>query len=471
MQRKSTIKRGSVSENEAIITDLSNSTDLSDQFLRIRELLNDENFSEAKELLISIHPADLADFIDSSSLEMSAIIFELLENEIKPETIAELSPKSIQISAKIYSDDHLADLLKELSSDEALDYIIEIDESRKEGILSRIPKDKRNEILDSYNYPEETAGRVMSRKFVKFSEFWSVGQAIDSIRGSDQQFNEDFHAAVIVNTKNKPVGTINLYTLLKYPRNTSLKEIMNYEFKLVSPETELEDISYYFKQYALSVMPVVSKTGKIVGTLSIDNMVYIIDEQAEDAFLNLGGVFETDLYSTFTTAAKHRFPWLFINLIAAYLTSLIINNFGDIIVKMVALASLMPVVASLGGNAATQTMAVTLIAITNKEIDKMNSFRIIFKEFLTCAFNGAVFSLIGGLVVVGIFEDILLAKVFSLAVFINFILAGILGSSIPIFLNKMNLDPAVSSGVILCAFTDSLGFLTFLGLAKYIINF
>lgn len=460
-----------MSENQNTVSDISSQESLPAQFALIKELFSEGNFDEARNLLSNLHSADLADLIDNSSTDQATKIFELIEDEIEPETLVELTPRSKSLVLDIYNNDIIAGLLKKLSSEDALDFISNISEERKDEILVRLPKDKRNEIIDSFNYSEGTAGRVMTRNFVKFYEHWSVGQAIDSIRSLTEDTNSDSHAAVIIDSKNKPVGTITLFELLKHKRNDPINTIMNVDTKLVSPETELYDLSYFFKQYALTVIPVVSKSGKVVGTVSIDNMVYIIDEQAEDAFLNLGGVYETDLYDNFTTAARHRFPWLFINLIAAYITSLIINNFGDIIIQMVTLASLMPVVASMGGNAATQTMAVTLIAITNKEIDKINSYKIIMKEFLTCSLNGVLLSVIGSIIVYLIFKDSLLAQVFGIAVFINFVIAGILGSSIPIILEKLNLDPAVSSGVILCAFTDSLGFLTFLALAQYLILF
>ena len=453
------------------ITTPADQESISLKFDQAREYLYEGNYLQAKEILLTLHPADLADFIDNASSEETEVILDVIQKEINPETLVMMSTKSKLAATEIYPVKTLSKLLAELSAEDALEFISEISLDVKEQIIAHLPKKKRGEILEGFNYPEYSAGRVMSRRFVYFYSNWTVKEAVETMRNVLKDFKEEFHAAVVVDSKNKPVGTLALSSLLKSAENVKIEDIMHSEFKIASTETELEDLSYIFKHYALTLVPVVNKAGKLVGTISIDNMVYIIDEQAEDAILNLGGLNEIDIYDTFVTAAKHRFPWLFINLISAYITSLIINNFENIIAQMVTLAAIMPIVASMGGNAATQTMTVTIMAISNKDIDKINNLKIILKELLTCGFNGAVLAILGALIIVGLFEDVMLAEVFAMAVLFIFILGGIIGSAVPIILDKFNMDPAVSSGVIISGLTDALGFFLFLGLAKILIQF
>lgn len=457
-----------MSNDDHNVTDLISQETISTHFDLARKLLYEEKTEELKQYLQELHQADLADVIDNVSVEHASVILELVKEDFSPELLVLLGYRSIMLAVDILGVKAISELVTKLSSEDSIEFIDELDDELSNQIIELLPEENRLHILEGFNYPEHTVGRVMSKNFVLFYDHWSVGQAVDSIRKNEKTPNE-FHAAVVVNIKNKPVGTISVSALLKGARTDSLKDMMNSDFKVAEPNTSLDDLSYTFKHYALTVVPVINRAGKVVGTVSIDNVVYIMEEQAEDAILHLGGVNEIDLYETFLTTAKQRFPWLFINLITACITSFVINNFGPTIAKLIALASLMPIVASMGGNAGTQTMTVTIMAITNKDIAKINNLKIILKELLSCGINGVVFAVLGAGIVIGIFDDILLAKVFALAVVINFLIGGVLGSSIPILLNKFKLDPAPSSGVILTALTDSCGFLIFLGLAKIMI--
>ncbi len=458
-----------MNDTEPNFQEASNQETIAFQFENIKSLINEEKLGEAKILLLELHPADLADLIDNSSAETNSTIFGLIEKEFDAETLVLLSPRSKACALETYSTSVLAGFITSLTAEDSIDFFTDIDDETKNEILELVPEEKRLHILEGFNYPEGSAGRVMAKKFINFYDHWTVGQAIDFIRKNDDS-PENFHSAVIVNTKNKPVGTIALSMLLKQSRNELIKNVMNEDLMVADTLTNLDDLSYLFKHYALTVVPVINKAGKIVGTISIDNMVYIIEEQAEDAILHLGGVYEGgDIYETFLITAKQRFPWLFINLITACLTAIVINYFGPTIAKIVALASLMPIVASMGGNAGTQTMTVTIMAITNKDVTKINNIKIVLKELLSCGINGIAFAILGAMMVLMLFNDFNLAKVFASAVVINFILGGILGSSVPLILNRLKMDPAPSSGVIVNALTDSCGFLIFLGLAKIIL--
>jgi magnesium transporter len=254
--------------------------------------------------------------------------------------------------------------------------------------------------------------------------------------------------------------------LLKVSRNTRISELMNCEFKSVDTHTELDDLAFIFKQYALTIVPVTNRQGKLVGSISIDNMLYIIEEQTKSEFMHLGGVHNSDIFNNLYATAKHRFPWLFVNLVTACITSMVINQFSDTIAKLITLA-IMPIVASMGGNAGTQAMTVTVRALAGREINNSNTTRVICKEILVCILNGLFLASIGMILIYLLFADISLSVVFASAVTINFMMAGLLGSSIPIILNRFDIDPAAASGVFLTAFTDAIGFFSFLGLAFF----
>lgn len=308
----------------------------------------------------------------------------------------------------------------------------------------------------------------MEKNFITFAVDWTVGQAIDSIR-KHKNNTKDFYAAIVTDEKDRPVGNILLSTLLKHTRTVMIKELMNEEFKISDTHTDKEELTYLFKHYALTIIPVINRKGKLVGTISLDNMVYVIEEQAEEDIMHLAGVNFKDTYSRVFDSVRQRFPWLFVNLITAFITSSVISLFEPTIVHMVALASVMPIVASMGGNAGTQTVTVAVRSIAHKDLTNRNSFRVIVKEMLTCGFNGLILGSLGGFIVYFMYKDLDLSLIFIGAVFLNFCAAGFFGSAIPILFNRMKIDPAVASSVFLTALTDSIGFFTFLALAKVFI--
>jgi magnesium transporter len=264
------------------------------------------------------------------------------------------------------------------------------------------------------------------------------------------------------------VGTLNLGRLFQYPNNTLLTDLANNETKIAEINDELNDLVYFFKQYALAIIPVVNKNGKLIGSVSIDNMIYIIEESTESDIWNLTGVRDQDTFDTVIATAKHRFLWLFMNLLIAFMTALVINNFTETIIKIIALASIMPIVASMGGNAGTQVMTVTVRALSKKDINRSNIFRVILKEIAVCEFNAFWLSCIGSFLIILIYDDIKLSAIFGASVMINFFIAGMFGALIPITLDHMEVDPATASSVFLTALTDGFGFFTFLGLSYLI---
>jgi magnesium transporter len=432
-------------------------------FEQVNELIDNDSLQEAADLLLSLHHADLADFLDNTPAKTYKQILPYLADKLKAETLVFVNDSNQQQIIEELGIEKSAQLLDELDIEDAIEVIENVDGNIKSEIISHLPDQKRLQILEGFTYPAESVGRVIEKNYISFKEHWSVGEATDYIRSQD--IARDFHAALIIDNKNRPVGSILLSTLLKNDPNKSLKDLMNRNLNAADPYTELSEIAFIFKQYALTIVPVVSKNGKLIGSVSIDNMLYIIEEQAEKDIMQLGGVHAQDTFYNLLSTAKHRFPWLFMNLITACITSIIINHFSDTIAKSITIAAIMQIVASMGGNAGTQAMTVTVRALSNKDINQANIQKVILKEISVCGLNGFILAIIGASLCMTIINHIELSIIFGAAITINFLIAGFFGSMIPITLHRFDIDPATTSGVFLTALTDSLGFLTFLSLA------
>ena len=438
---------------------------LADQFKHIRYLIHNDKLDDAAEALLSLHHADLADFLDNANRRIYHVILPFISEKLNPETLVCLSDGNKQRVIEVLGVQKSSKLIDQLDIEDSIEVMDFLDDELKQSIISKLKLKKRQQILEGFRFPDNTAGRALEKDFVSFQQHWTAGQAIDFIRRS--KLKSDFHAAIIVSSKFHPVGTILLSTLLKVSRTTHISELMNCEFKSVDTHTELDDLAFIFKQYALTIVPVTNRQGKLVGSISIDNMLYIIEEQTKSEFMHLGGVHNSDIFNDLYATAKHRFPWLFVNLVTACITSMVINQFSDTIAKLISLATIMPIVASMGGNAGTQVMTVTVRALAGREINNSNTMRVVCKEILVCTLNGLCLASIGMILIYLLFADIGLSVVFASAVTINFMMAGLLGSAIPIILNHFDIDPAAASGVFLTAFTDAIGFFSFLGLAFF----
>ncbi len=438
---------------------------LVETFEHINYLIDNDKLDGAISGLLDLHHADLADFLDNTNHKLYNLILPIIADKIDPETLVWLSDSNRQPAIEALGINKAVILINQLDIEDSIELIDSLSNDLKDAIIAQLKLDRKTQILEGFKYPDNSVGRIVEKNFVVFQNHWSVGQSIDFLRRSN--IKQDFHAVIVVDNKYKPVGVILLSSLLKTSRNEKITNLMNADFKIVDTYTEVDEISFIFKQYALTIVPVVNKKGKLVGSLSIDNMLYIIEEQTESEFMHLGGINTSDIFDNLYATVKHRFPWLFMNLITACATSLVINEFSDTISKLIVLATIMPIVASMGGNAGTQAMTVTVRALANREINSANNLKVIIKEIFVCLFNGIVLAVIGAFLVYLLFTDLYLSFVFTAAVIINFTFAGMLGSALPIIIDYFDIDPAAASGVFLTALTDALGFFTFLGLAFF----
>jgi magnesium transporter len=440
---------------------LAHQEKLEEIFTFIAGLIDSSNLSEAVAALLELHSADIADFLDNSR-DYYQDILPLLADSVKPEVLIWISDSNKEPAIEAFGIPATARMIEALDFEDAIEVIEALSPELKEEILLHLPKEKSKQILEGFTYPENTAGRIVQKNFIALKNVWTVSQALDMIRQAN--IKTDFYALIVADGRARPIGTILLSTLLKSPLDANVSELMNKECMIAETHTEVEEIAFLFKQYALTIVPVVNKQGKLVGNISLDSILYIIDEQTESDFLHLGGINNSDIFDDLYKTAKSRFPWLFINLIIACITCLVIDRFNDTIAQIITAATMMPIVASMGGNAGTQVMTITIHAISNRGFSAANNMRVITKEIYVCIINGLVLSFIGGIITYLLFWHANLSIVFASSVLINFAFAGLLGSAIPIILNRFDIDPTAASSVFLTAGTDSIGFFTFLAL-------
>ena len=438
---------------------------VSDELIEaVEEALERGDTPAVKAVIEPLHVADVADLLEYLAKDERQATVELLGRELDPEVLTYLAPSIREEVIDLIGPKGLARALSELDSDDAVEIFKDLDEEFQYRILSALPKAYRTLLEESLSFPEESAGRLMQREVVVLPSAWSVGETIDFMREADG-LPDDFYDLFVVNPKHYPIGVIPLSRVLRTRRPVRITEIMDTDMQILPVTMDQEDVAYLFRQYGLVSAPVVDDGGRLIGVITVDDVVHVIDEEAEDDLMKMGGVTETDLYEDLVDTSKSRFPWLVVNLLTAILASAVIGLFEGTIEKLVALAVLMPIVASMGGNAGTQTLTVAVRALAMKDLTAANTLRFVGKEILVGSFNGVMFALLTGVVAWLWFESAALGILMAVAMIVNLVVAGLSGTLIPLGLEKMGVDPAIASSVFLTTVTDVVGFFTFLGLA------
>jgi magnesium transporter len=429
---------------------------------KIRNQDTDFLAKSLKELL----PADSADIIENLSPENRSKLIELEGFNIDPEIFVELN-ESIQTEIfLLLSAESIASLLKKLESDNALKILENLDQSKKETVLNRLPPKDRFLLEEGLSYPEDTAARIMQREFAVIPSNWSVGQTIDYLR-ENKDLPDEFLEIFIVDSDFKPIGTVPSSKVLRTPRETKMDLIMREMQVLIPVNMDQEEVGHTFENYNLTTAGVVDKNNKLVGMITSDDILTVVKEEAEEDVLRLAGVGNEEITDSILRKTKRRFNWLLLNLFTALLATWVISKFGATIQQMVALAFLMPIVASMGGNAGMQTLAVTVRAIATKELSSENFTKIVSKEFVIGILNGIIFAIITGIIVQLWFREINLTIIIAVSMVLNMIVAGLFGILVPVSLKKFNIDPAIASSVFVTTITDVIGFLSFLGIGAY----
>ena len=413
-----------------------------------------------------IHPSDAADIIEHLNENDRENLIKLNNFKIAPEVFVELN-ESVQTEIiKYLSKDSIVYILKNLESDDAIKVLENLEEKNKNNILSSLPPKDRFILLESLSYPEDSAARIMQREFTAIPSNWSVGQTIDYLR-ENKDLPDQFLEIFIVDSEFKPIGTVPSSKVLRTPRESKMISIMNESQLSIPVDMDREEVGHLFENYNLNSACVVDKNNKLVGMITSDDILTVLKEEAEEDALRLAGVGNEEITDGVFKKTKRRFTWLLLNLFTAIIASIVIGFFQEDIEKVVALAVLMPIVASMGGNAGMQTLAVTIRTIATNELTKNNFSQNILKEFSIGILNGIIFALISALVVQLWFNDTTLSLIISISMILNMIVAGLFGILVPVSLKKMNIDPAIASSVFVTTITDVIGFLSFLGIGAY----
>ncbi len=430
----------------------------------VRERLVADKATELSGIIEDLHEADLADLIENLSVDERARFIEIIGSDLKPALLSELDEAVRDEVVEVIPNEQLADAVQELESDDAVYVLENLKEHDKSDILGQLPEGDRATLERSLDYPEDSAGRLMQADVIAVPPFWSVGQTIDYMRETED-LPETFSELYVVAPNFHLLGMVPLSKLLRSPRTVLIEDILTRDPKLFSALEDQEEVARQFERYHLISAPVVDENERLVGIVTVDDIVDVIQEEVEEDIHALGGVRDEALSDTVMRITGSRFSWLLINLVTAVLASMVIALFDATIQEMVALAVLMPIVASMGGNAATQTMTVAVRALATRELGKINAARVITRETLVGLLNGILFAFVMGVVAYVWFANAQLGLVIGAAMLFNMLVAGLTGILIPISLDRYHIDPAVASGVFVTAVTDVVGFFVFLGLA------
>lgn len=448
---------------DSIIEDSSQTKQ--DAFEKLLDTALEHNFiEEARQLIENSHIADLADFIDRTTFSQKEKILSILDTKKLTQVIIELDLGVIPTIVEMLGAEKSAIVIDALDVDDAI-YVLEtLDEDQEAQIIKHLKGKTQKELKEGLAYPEGSAGRIMQKKFVSVPEYWTVNQAIEYLQNR-KDIPETFYEIFVTDPKLTPIGSIALSDLITKPVDTVVCKIMTQKIHSIPTNLDEDEVSYLFKKYGFVSAPVVNRHNRLVGVLTIDDAMEVIEKNAEENIMHMGGVQEDDVHFNLLEIIKSRFPWLVVSLFAATICSLVVNMFHDTIQHAVILSAIMPIVAGISGNAGTQTMTVTVLSLSSKELSSLNITRVILKQIISCGCNGIMLASLGGAILGILYNNFLLSIIFGLAVVINFALAGFFGAVIPIMLNRSGFDPAVSSPVFVTTLTDILSFAIFLGLS------
>jgi magnesium transporter len=425
--------------------------------------------SDLLEVLESHHPADAADLLEILPRGSLAEAADLLGDEFPTDILIELRDEYREIVVENLPDSAVTEALNTLDTDDAAMILDDLTDDRQSAVLDGLATVDREELERMLAFDEETAGRLMQRDFLAAPEFWTVGQAVDHARNNSEDLPDRFFEIYIIDPAFHVRGCVQLHTLIRSQRSVLLSEIMEPNEVEIGADMDREEVAYLFQKYDLTSAPVVDEAGRLTGMVTIDDIVDVIQEENREDLLALSGVSSANAFDTVMATFRSRAPWLAINVATAFIASGVISVFAGTINEIVALAVLMPVVVALGGNAGSQTLAVSVRGIAERELTGSTARRAIMREFLTALINGAVFSLAVAAVAFFWFADIRLSVVISVAMLVTFLWAGLSGIIIPLTLQKIGADPAVASSVFLLTTVDIIGFLSFLGLATLVL--
>ena len=429
-----------------------------------------DDSAKLTELMEPLHPADIADLLEQINAFDRSRLVRLYGREFDGEILSELDESIREEVISVLTPQVLSQAVRDMDSDDVVDLVEDLEDHQQEAILEALADADRVAVQQALGYPEYSAGRLMQREVVMAPEHWTVGQAIDYLRSTpEEELPAQFYHIVLVDPRLHPIGNVTLGKVMRSKRETRLMDIKEETFQVIPALQDESDVAYAFNQYHLISAPVVDEEDRLIGVITIDDAMVVLDEEHEEDILRLAGVGEGSLSDRVIETTKQRLPWLAVNLVTAIAASLVIAQFEMAIAQIVALAVLMPIVASMGGNAGTQSLTVAVRAIATKDLTGANVWRVIRREVLVGLVNGLIFAVVMGVVGVIWFGSAALGYVIAVAMVINLVVAGLAGTVIPVALERVGIDPALASGAFVTTVTDVVGFFAFLGLAAAVL--
>jgi magnesium transporter len=436
----------------------------SDFLHAVSDALEEGDAKRARALTLDLHEADLADLIQLLRPEERAGLIEALGADFKAAALPELDEAVRDQVLEDMPPEQVAEALQQLDSDEAVYLLEDLDKDEQKDILAKLPYFERIALQRSLEYPEDSAGRIMQTDLIAVPPFWSVGQTIDYMRVAED-LPDRFYEIFVVDPAYHLIGSVALNRLLRSRRPTTIDSITDQEIRPIPVEADQEEVARQFERYNLTSAPVIDRDKRLVGVITADDVVEVVQEEASEDILAMGGVSHESVSDTVWETTRLRFSWLLANLVTAILASVVISFFEATISQMVALAVLMPIVASMGGNAGTQTMTVAVRALATQDLGPVNAVRVILRESAVGLLNGLLFAVIMAGIAYFWFGSDELGLVIGVAMIVNLFAAALAGILIPLGLDALDLDPAIASGVFVTTVTDVVGFFAFLGLA------
>ena len=449
-------------ENE---TDEDEAFGITDRLIaEVLEAVEAQSTETIDALLEPLHPADIAHLIEQIDSRDRRALLSVWKGGMDGEILSELNEQLREEVINQLAPSELADAVRDLESDDVVDLVEYLGEEQQEAVLDALEAGDRVVVEQALSYPEESAGRHMQSELVRAPEHWTVGDAIDYMR-SDVVLPDQFYHVILVDPRLKAIGYVTLGRILSHPRAMPLKDLAEDSFRTFHVEQDVEEVAQAINHYHMITAPVVDDDDRIVGVITIDDAMAFLEEEAQEDILRLAGVGEGSLSDRVMQTTKQRFPWLAVNLVTAIFASMVISLFEATIAGLVALAVLMPIVASMGGNAGTQSLTVAVRAIATRDLTASNLWRVIRREVVVGLINGLIFAVVMGIVGIVWFGSPMLGAVIGVAMVINLVVAGLAGTAIPVVLDRLGVDPALASGAFVTTVTDVVGFFAFLGLA------
>ncbi|MCG6882552.1 MAG: magnesium transporter [Silicimonas sp.] len=439
-----------------------------DRVNAIRQAIEEGDADRLRALFDPLHPADIADLLEQLETVERNDILQLAGDLIDGEVLSELEEDLRESVIAALPPEQLAEAVRELESDDVVDLLEDLGVPQQAALLDVLEVGDRAAVEKALSYPEFSAGRLMQREVVAAPEHWNVGDTIDFMRRHDD-LPDQFYHVILVDPRFRPVGYVTLGRIMSSPRVTRLTELTEESFRTFRIDEREADVAYAFNQYHLISAPVVDDDGRLAGVITIDDAMVVLDEEHEEDVFRLAGVGDESLSNSTLEIVRRRFPWLAVNLATAIVASIVISLFEDVLAAVVALAVLMPIVASMGGNAATQSMTVAVRALATRDLTGSNALRVIRRESVAGLLNGVIFAVLMGIVGVIWFGSPMIGLVIAAAMIVNLLVAGLAGVLVPLTLEKSGVDPALASGTFVTTVTDVVGFFVFLGLASMVL--